>query len=208
MTPTLLGRWQIRLFLLSTIGLVISLLVWWITRSPTPLPLLALLYVFIVGCILDVLYQYIQSFRWDRDWPTSFQVVAGIVEGLLVWLLVELSNHFALAKSFTLIFLIQYGSIWLIIFALLQGPLRILWPQWRYQGGEWLRKRNRGGLGLSGLAQPSQPSPLSQPSPGIPSPPLSAPRQAPRPIRQSFPPNLAAPIPPPQPPGQPGQQKY
>lgn len=66
MTPTLLGRWQIRLFLLSTTGLVISFLVGRIIGN-IRLPLLALCYVLVVGCILDVLYQYIQSLRWDRD---------------------------------------------------------------------------------------------------------------------------------------------
>ena len=85
MTPTLSGRWQIRLFLLSTVGLAISSLVALIIRSF--LPLLALFYVLVVGCLLDMLYQYIQSFRWDRDWPTIFQVGAGVLEGLLVWFL-------------------------------------------------------------------------------------------------------------------------
>ena len=39
----------------------------------------------ISGLVWDVLYQFITSFRWDRDWPTSFQVAAGVIEGVLVW---------------------------------------------------------------------------------------------------------------------------
>lgn len=157
MTPTLLGRWQIRIFLLSTVGLVISLLVGGtIGKGDFSLPLLGLLYVLIVGCILDVLYQYILSFRWDADWPTSFQVVAGVLEGLLVWFLLPSSKVLA-------IFLWQYGSIWLMMFILTQGPLRLLWPKCRYQGGEWLRTSARRPQSV-----PSRP------------PSVSAPVQAPR----------------------------
>src|SRR6266571_582878 len=83
MTPTLLGRWQIRFFLLATVGLVISLIV---SQSVgNSVPLFALLYVPLFGLVWDVIYQFITSFRWDRDWPTCFQVAAGVVEGALVW---------------------------------------------------------------------------------------------------------------------------
>lgn len=166
MTPTLLGRWQIRLFLLSTAGLVISFLVGWIIGN-IRLPLLALCYVLVVGCILDVLYQYIQSLRWDRDWPTSFQVITGILEGLLVWLLIEVFNPPQLPNVLA-VFLCQYGSIWLLIFVLTQGPLRVLWPKWRYQGGEWVRipARRLQSIPSTATAVPAQ-------------------AQAPRPIRSS-----------------------
>jgi hypothetical protein len=148
MTPTLSGRWQTRFFLLSTVGLVISLLVGWIMVGNMRLPLLALCYVLVVGGILDVLYQYMQSFRWDCDWPTIFQVGAGVLEGLLVWFLIEVLNDFRLPSNFSVVFLVQYGSIWLIIFVLTQGPLRLLWPKWRYQGGQWVQmptRRSRNG---------------------------------------------------------------
>ena len=36
MTPTLLGRWQIRIFLLATVGLVISLIVSLIVWNTVP----------------------------------------------------------------------------------------------------------------------------------------------------------------------------
>jgi hypothetical protein len=44
MTPTLLGRWQIRLFLLGTVGLVISLVLGLIVKDFVT-PLFALLYI-------------------------------------------------------------------------------------------------------------------------------------------------------------------
>lgn len=185
MTPTLLGRWQIRLFLLSTVGLVISFLVGWIIGN-LRLPLLALCFVLVVGCILDVLYQYIQSFRWDRDWPTIFQVGAGVLEGLLVWFLLAVVSRLMIPIP---VFLSQYVSIWLVIFVLTQGPLRTLSPKWRYQGGEWLRSPTRRSQAVRST------------SPFVP-----AQTQAPRPMRPSLPPNAASPIPPSPPP--PTQQQY
>jgi len=173
MTPTLLGRWQIRLFLLSTVGLVISILIGGIYGNIVP-ALLGLGTVLAVGCILDILYQYIQSFRWDADWPTSFQVGAGILEGLLVFFLIHPPQD---------MFLWQYGSIWLITFLLIQGPLRILWPKWRYQGGEW----------LSIPAHRSQNIPSRSPS-------IPTPVQNPPLVRSSLPSNVASPLPPPWPP--------
>ena len=136
MTPTLAGRWQIRIFLLPTVGLVISLIVSLIVKNTVPL--FALLYVLLFGLVWDVIYQFITSFRWDRDWPTSFQVAAGVIEGALVWglILTKKLPGIAVTPPF-IVFLIQYGLIWLSIFVLVQGPLRIIWLQWRYQGGQW-----------------------------------------------------------------------
>jgi hypothetical protein len=159
MTPTLFGRWQIRLFMLSTVGLVIACLIGW-TIGNLRLPLLALGFVLMVGCILDVLYQYIQSFRWDCDWPTSFQMCVGVLEGLLVCFLIEVLNGSELPTNFPTVFVVQYGSTWLMIFALTQGPLRLLWPKWRYQGGQWLRFPARREAGIPSTS--ASPSVLAQ----------------------------------------------
>ena len=144
MTPTLPGRWQIRIFLLSTVGLIISLIVSLIVRNAVPL--FALLYVLLFGLAWDGIYQFITSYRWDRDWPTSFQVAAGIVEGALVWGLILTKKLPGIPDSPPfIVFLIQYGAIWLSIFVLTQGPLRVLWLKvalsrgtvvhfWRYAG--------------------------------------------------------------------------
>src|SRR6266699_4443227 len=41
-----------------------------------------------------------------------------------------------------IVFLLQYGAIWLSIFVLTQGPLRVIWLKWRYQGGQWFVSRS------------------------------------------------------------------
>ena len=140
MTPTLLGRWQIRIFLLATVGLAISLIVSLIVRNAVPL--FALLDVLLFGLVWDVIYQFITSFRWDRDWPTCYQVAAGVIEGTLVWALILTKKLPGILEPPPfIVFLIQYGAIWLSIFVLTQGPLRVIWLKWRYQGGQWFVSR-------------------------------------------------------------------
>ncbi len=143
MTPTLFGRWQIRLFLLPTVGLIITLLVGLVIHNYLT-PLWALLYVLVFGLVWDILYQFMTTFRWDRDWPTSFQVAAGIVEGALIWVLIITVRLPGIKTPPPFpVFLIQYGLIWLSIFLLLQGPLRLFFLNWRYQGGQWFITRTR-----------------------------------------------------------------
>lgn len=157
MTPTLQGRWQIRLFLLGTIGLIVALLTGVIVHNMLA-PLIVLFYVFIQGVILDLLYQYIVTFRWDRDWPTSFQVAAGILEGALAWLLIVLGLLPFVPKTLPfLTFLAQYGITWLCIFVLTQGLLRIFSPDWHYEGGQWITsrpQRDETQMQASGFQQP------------------------------------------------------
>jgi hypothetical protein len=174
MTPTLLGRWQIRIFLLATVGLLISFLVGLGFGGNYQVPLLALLYVLLFGLVWDVLYQVMTSYRWDRDWPTSYQVAAGVIEGALVWVLILTHKLPGIAEPpHFIVFLIQYGAIWLSIFLLTQGPLRIFSVNWRYQGGQWFASRRRVAAKNSYQQHPApvtggagwynpQPSPLHQ----------------------------------------------
>ena len=143
MTPTLFGRWQTRFFLLVVVGSIVSAIFGAISPgSPTRdfLTYFAVLgYVIFFGFAWDALYQLILSFRWDQDWPTTFQVAAGIIEGALIWGLV---GYVKILPGVTLlvpfwIFLLDYGLIWLTTFMISQGPLRTLFPRWRYEGGQW-----------------------------------------------------------------------
>lgn len=202
MTPTLLGRWQIRCFLLATVGLFLSLLVGLLVKNLFT-PLLALFYVLLLGLGWDALYQYIQTLRWDRDWPTSFQVVAGILEGAFLWGLIQTGKLPGVAKTLPfLVFLAQYSSIWLLTFILTQGLLRTLWPKWRYQGGQWITPSARqfkpvppqqlapplhAPLPQQAWLPPQQPQPASPFSPPVP----PAPPQV---MRQSTPPAPARPV--------------
>ena len=113
MTPTLNGRLQSRLFLLGTIGLIITLLFAWFTISPAPI--FILLIVIFLGLGWDVLYSQWQKRRWDYDWPPVLQLLTGISEGIFVFILL-----YGLAPLNSLpsvpLFWIHYGLVWLFTF--------------------------------------------------------------------------------------------
>jgi len=137
MTPTLMGRWQTRVLLLWTVGLVISLVFGLLVRDLVT-PLAVLLYVTLFGFGWDVLFQYVQSFRWDRDWPPAYQLAAGVIEFLFVALLIFVLPFRlpGVGSGLTpLLFLIHYWLVWIGVFLGTQGPLRILFPRWRFRGG-------------------------------------------------------------------------
>ncbi len=138
MTPILWGRWQTRIILLGTVGVLITLLFCLLFGTFTT-PFAVLGYVLLFGLGWDVLYQAILSFRWDADWPTLFQIGAGVLEGAWVWLLAHYVGLPGVSRSLLLSqFLAQYVSIWLAIFLITQGPVRALAPRWRYRGGQWI----------------------------------------------------------------------
>ena len=130
MTPTLLGRWQTRALLLLTVGLFLTCP--FLIFGPTPL--INLFLVIALGFFWDILYTYLQRFRWDRDWPPAFQLAAGVAEGLVVYLIDRLLGFPAPLP----LFLVHYGLVWTATFLMSQGPMRLLFPRWRYRGGQWL----------------------------------------------------------------------
>ncbi|MDE5116507.1 MAG: hypothetical protein O4860_04405, partial [Trichodesmium sp. St2_bin2_1] len=72
MTPTLFGRWQTRLLLLATVGILITI------PFSEPIYFSVLAYIAILGLFWDVVYDFLQKFRWDRDWPGVYQLLAAI----------------------------------------------------------------------------------------------------------------------------------
>jgi len=133
MTPVLIGRWQTRFLLFGTVGLLVTLIFAWFYGI---MPLVVLAYVFGIGLVWDFLYDKAQiHLRWDQDWPPLFQLISGIVEGIVIWLLIL----FGLGPDVHFdIFVLHYSAVWLAVFLGTQGPLRILFPRWRYHGGRWM----------------------------------------------------------------------
>ena len=140
MTPTLLGRWQTRLFLFATVGVLITL--------PFSLGIIEpdfgagyfriLGYLAFFGCGWDILYNYLQKFRWDRDWPGAFQLLAGIWEAIFVAGWVKLWGLPSVPKDDLSIFwfAIHYSLVWLGVFVASHTVMRILFPRWRFRGGQ------------------------------------------------------------------------
>ncbi|WP_019500354.1 hypothetical protein [Pseudanabaena sp. PCC 6802] len=143
MTPTLLGRWQTRLLLLATVGVLITIpfalgfndtKLYWILG-----------YVAFFGVFFwDVLYDYLQKRRWDRDWPGVYQLAAGVWEAIFLGILFSLFGRVLPGlDSFNLginlgIFILHYSCVWLGIYIVSQSLMRIVFPRWRFRGGQWL----------------------------------------------------------------------
>jgi hypothetical protein len=142
MTPTLRGRWQTRTFLMVVIGIPITLpfCVLALLTMPlsAPLPLAMLAVVWGVGMGLDPLYQRALRRRWDHDWPVHLQLWAGLLEfGISLFLLFGWCGGFALINpGLLIVFPLHYLLVWGFSFLMVQGPMRVLFPRWRYQGGQ------------------------------------------------------------------------
>jgi hypothetical protein len=138
MTPTLFGRIQTRFLLLFSVGFIITLLwaifayLWTGQLLGFLSPLIILIFVALAGIGWDILYTFAQRFRWDRDWPPFLQWVAGFLEMWPAWVL-----GFLLGVPWWL-FLLHYWTVFTAVYIMTQGPMRILFPRWRFRGGQWL----------------------------------------------------------------------
>lgn len=140
MTPTLLGRWQTRLFLLAIVGLPISFFFFWGFLGSYQDSLIyfwILLYVGIFGVFWDILYNYLQRYLWDHDWPGAVQFFASVAEGLLLGLVCQYIG-LPYIRGFDIIeFIYHYSLVSFIAFLASWVVMRLLFPRWRFRGGVW-----------------------------------------------------------------------
>lgn len=139
MTPTLIGRWETRLAMLATWGALITLL-FALFNGPEGFNetfFYVLVYVLVFGFAWDFAFILVQRLRWDRDWPAVFQVVSGVLEGALIFVLIRLTGLPGIPEDGVALgtFLAHYGLVWLVTFIWVQGPMRALLPRWRFTGG-------------------------------------------------------------------------
>ncbi|MPZ22359.1 MAG: hypothetical protein GEU28_02195 [Dehalococcoidia bacterium] len=141
MTPVLLGRWQTRTFVLWTIGLLVTFLVSLAYDGPNDIFFEVLFYVWLFGLGWDVVYHFLQQLKWDRDWPPFAQWAATAWEGMFISLVIGYVGLPGIEKGLfgetgTLDrFIAHYTLVWLFTFFWLQGPMRALFPFWRFHGG-------------------------------------------------------------------------
>ncbi|RUR85917.1 hypothetical protein ACF3DV_23175 [Chlorogloeopsis fritschii PCC 9212] len=144
MTPTLFGRWQTRLLLLVTVGVLVSIpfALGLVGSPPGSVYFWILGYVAIFGIAWDVVYDRLQKNRWDRDWPAIYQLLAGIWEFIFVVCGVKIFGFLPIPlpkeELPTFWVIVHYSIVWLAVFAASQSLMRILFPKWRFRGGQWL----------------------------------------------------------------------
>lgn len=142
MTPTLFGRWQTRIFLLATVGVLISLpfALGIIGDHPGLIYFWILFYIGLFGLAWDCLYHFLQQFLWDHDWPGALQLIAAIVEAIFLAIVISAFGlPFVSAFDFNFgLFFFHYIVVWIGIYLTSWVVMRLLFPRWRFRGGRWL----------------------------------------------------------------------
>lgn len=142
MLPTLNGRIQSRILVLAVIGGI-----WTLILTPV-LPGIpgslsdaygvtfrVLAAVIVLGVGWELVYHGLQQFRWEKDWPTLFGLLNGINEGVLVWVLAAAGAVPGIDSLPAAPFLIDFSTVWLVVWLWLNGPMRVPFIRWRFRGG-------------------------------------------------------------------------
>jgi hypothetical protein len=141
MLPTLGGRIQTRIFALAVFGGIWTLLFTLVLPTGAPLgpsygaTFTILLMVIVLGVLWELLYHFLMQFRWEKDWPTLFGLITAINEGLLIWVLLSAGAWFWDVSVSGPAFLLHFITTWLIVWIMVNGPMRIPFIHWRFRGG-------------------------------------------------------------------------
>lgn len=141
MLPTLNGRIQTRIFLLVTVGGIWTLLITPLLPGAGSIPAAygvtfrVLLTVLVLGIAWEFPYHFLQSFRWEKDWPTLFGLVTAINEGALAYVLITLGVVPGLPAFGLGAFLVHFSTVWLLVWVVANGPMRVPFLRWRFRGG-------------------------------------------------------------------------
>lgn len=149
MLPTLAGRIQTRLFLFLVLGLPITALFayahngWVWNWDQAQIFFLFITTLTILGLILDPVYIFIQTLRWDRDWPFAFQFFFSIVEfGILVGLMMSdlipwlpMGSGKGAVQLQTVV--LHFLCVFIPMFLALLGPVSVFFIRWRFKGGQF-----------------------------------------------------------------------
>jgi hypothetical protein len=142
MVPTLIGRIQTRLVLLAVIGGLVTLVIVPVLPGSAPIGdkyrdgFLVLITVAVLGAFWELVYHFLMQWRWEKDWPTLFGLVTLIPEGLLVWILLSARAVPGIVGTVGgAAFLIQFLAVWLAVWFVANGPMRVPFIRWRFLGG-------------------------------------------------------------------------
>lgn len=141
MLPTLSGRLQTRIFAVLVFGglwtLLITPLLPGVTagREAYGQTLGLLVALTAVGLVWELIYHFAQQFRWEKDWPTLFGLGTALNEGLLLWFLLRREWIPGLDPVAISTFSVHFCSTWLVVWLMVNGPMRIPFVRWRFRGG-------------------------------------------------------------------------
>ncbi|MFC0439907.1 hypothetical protein [Kutzneria buriramensis] len=145
MVPTLFGRIQTRLWLLAVVGALVTAALTPVLPMDAPLAdkyqatFVVLGAVAVIGIAWELLYHLLMQWRWEKDWPTMFGLFTGIPEGLLVgYLATQGWLPFLPAAVAPAAFVIHFTVVWLVVWLVANGPMRVPFIRWRFRGGRLL----------------------------------------------------------------------
>ena len=142
MVPTLAGRIQTRIYLLATVGSIVTALLTPLLSLPGPISaayrttFIILASVLVVGIGWELLYHLLMQWRWEKDWPSLFGLVTGVPEGIVIWILLAVHAVPGIRATPPLsAYLTDFVVVWLCVWLVSQGPMRIPFLRWRFHGG-------------------------------------------------------------------------
>jgi hypothetical protein len=141
--PTLMGRIQTRIFLLAIVGSLVTAIITPVlplgggslgARYGTTFAILAA--VLVLGIVWEFIYHFLMQFRWEKDWPVSFALLNAINEGVVVYLVAKAGLIPGVHGAPPLAaFLIDFILVWLAVWFVAIGPMRVPFIRWRFRGG-------------------------------------------------------------------------
>jgi hypothetical protein len=155
--PTLNGRLQTRIFAVLVIGGIWTIFItpfvkFYIDATEDgsldlvdayKVTYTVLIITLLLGLLWEFVYEGLQQFRWEKDWPTFFAYLTGITEGIAVWIAVkaygttdtESETRILLEFLPVVPFLIQFVTTWLVIQLFLGNYMKMIFLRWRFKGG-------------------------------------------------------------------------
>ena len=140
MTFTLFGRWQIRVLLLLTVGVILTIAI--AIRSNPNIAgqtLITLIYLGLFGLMWDFAYHLLQRLRWDGDWNGLLQLAGAVWEAVFIMILIKSIGLPGIDKTnFNPSgFIGFYTLLSSLNFIVSNSILRIISPYSRFNGGQW-----------------------------------------------------------------------
>lgn len=142
MVPTVWGRIQTRIFLMAVIGgpvtalitLVLPLSDPWAKRYQATFVVLAA--VTVIGIGWELIYHLLMQWRWEKDWPTILGLATLVPEGILTGFLAKTDLLPGLPGPVPVgAFVIQFLTVWVAVWLTANGPMRVPFIRWRFNGG-------------------------------------------------------------------------
>lgn len=162
MTPVFLGRIQTRIYVSLLIGGLWTLIISPFLLLSTPdgyqlaltsdaglgnvykLTFAALAITTVFGCLFwEPIYHGLMQFRWEKDWPAFFNLLQVFPECLTTFLLLHVAVLNPLGDIGpnkeqyvpVLAYLFLFFTTWIITWLFANGPMKIFFIRWRFNGG-------------------------------------------------------------------------